>query len=139
MDTHDGHKQIYVPLQFTYNHRPIIPVTLRNGSTTVECQALIDSGSTNTIFHGSLAQALGVEKPDKPKGRIDGISDKPITYYEANIEVGIGDTFYPATVCFSDDLNPNAKNMLGQRGFFDRFAVEFEEKTVLVKEKQTPL
>jgi hypothetical protein len=124
-----------IHVQATYDNHPVIPVTLRNGSTTVECQALIDSGATYNLFHASLAHTLGVDGTNGRKRQFTGISDKIINGYEATIEIRIGDMFYPVPVYFSDDLNPNAKNMLGQIGFFDRFTVEFEGKTVLVKEK----
>src|SRR5436309_1665103 len=101
-----------VHIQATYDNRPVIPLTLRNGTTTVECQALIDSGADNTVFHGSLAQKLALDITQLPTRKFDSVSAGKVTGYEARIEIGIGDTFYPATVYFSDDLNPNAKNML---------------------------
>src|SRR6266446_3934173 len=126
-----------LPLQFTYNHRPTIPITFRSGKKSVNCTGLVDSGASYTLFHASQAQQLGIDLTNAPTLPFIGVGHGTITGYEAPVEIGIGGVFYPASVYFSHDLNPNVEGMLGQVGFFDNFVVEFDRsgKSLLVKDR----
>ena len=53
------------------------------------------------------------------------------------IEIGIEGYFYPATVYFSSDLNPNTHNMLGHEGFSEHFYVTPGEKYVEITDRAT--
>lgn len=126
-----------LPLRFSYNQRPTIPITFRNGKKTVHCTGLVDSGASYTLFHSSHAKTLGLDLTNAPTLSFIGVGHGTITGYEAQIEIGVGSVFYPASVYFSDDLNPNVEGMLGQVGFFDNFVIEFDRtgKSVIVKDR----
>jgi hypothetical protein len=84
-----------VPLkEFAGDNRPRIPIQLRKGNKTIDCDALIDSGASTTIFHGKFAEQLGIDLTTAPVRGFSGIApDAWIKGYETRIEIGIAGFF----------------------------------------------
>jgi hypothetical protein len=128
-----------IPLkEYPGDNRPIISIQLRHGNRTIDCDALIDSGAADTIFHGKFAEQLGIDVTNAPYEGFSGIaSGKSIKGYETRIEIGIAGYFYPATVYFSFDLNPNVHNLLGEKGFGEYFYWTRGKKYVEITDRAT--
>ena len=119
------HKFKYVKIGNFY--RPLIGVTLRNGSKSMKYIALVDSGADFNLFHTDVAAMLGIDLSNITKIDLYGVNDKkPLTGYPAGVEIGLEGQFYSAMVVFSPDIAPNALSIVGQAGFFDRFIVQFD-------------
>ena len=106
-------------------YRPIIPITLRDGSKTIDFHALIDSGADFNLFPGRIADILGLDLRRVKSEQIAGVAGSAKAYPYA-LDIGIQDTFYRAPLVFSHEITLDNFGLLGQRGFFDRFAIEFD-------------
>lgn len=108
-------------------HRPLIGVTLRNGSNSMKYIALVDSGADFNLFHTDIASLLGINLNNIKQIDLYGVNDKkPLRGYPAGVEIGIDGVFYDAMAVFSPDIAPNALPIVGQVGLFDRFIVQFD-------------
>lgn len=124
------HKFKYVKAGNFY--RPLIGVTLRNGSNSMNYIALVDSGADFNLFHTDVAAILGIDLANIKKIDLFGVNDKkPLTGYPAGVEIGLDGQFYSAMAVFSPDIAPQALPLLGQSGFFDRFIVHFDHQKKL--------
>lgn len=107
--------------------RPIIPITLRNEKTSFDYLALIDSGADFNMFHGELAEILGIDLKNLKTSQFGGIKKdaQGVGYYSA-IEIGLKNQFFNTPVIFSNDISDKGYGILGQQGFFNLFKVKFD-------------
>ena len=111
---------------FQGSHYPIIPVTVVSGDRKVNTSAVIDSGASISIFHGSFCKLLGLDAESGEKRIFQGASAKLIGYtHEVNII--IADKEIRCKVAFSNDLITSF-NLLGRESVFDKFLITFNEK-----------
>ena len=121
------HKFKYVKIGNYF--RPLIGVTLRNGSQSMNYIALVDSGADFNLFHTDIASLLGIDLSNIKQIDLYGVNDKkPLRGYPAGVEIGINGSFYSSMVVFSPDIVANSLALMGQAGFFDRFVVQFDYK-----------
>ncbi len=119
------HKFKYVKIGHYY--RPLIGVTLKNGSSSMRYIALVDSGADFNLFHTDIASLLGINLNNIKQIDLYGVNDKkPLRGYPAGVEIGLDGVFYSAMAVFSPDIAPNALSLLGQAGFFEKFIVQFD-------------
>jgi len=107
--------------------RPAIPVTLHHGLLKLQIIALIDSGSTYSLFDYQIGKELGIEVQ---AGRLQRLSSLGgvVLGYAHRIELKVADDWRFATeVLFSDDAIP--RNLLGHYGFIEHAAVGLLGKT----------
>lgn len=102
----------------------------------ISSPALIDGGASDTVFHGSIANMLGIDLSHAPRFPFGGVTSGTGIAYRAPLKIMIANKAYPIPAGFSYDLNPNAYNMLGVVGFFDRFNVSFEEDNIVISERK---
>jgi len=84
-----------------------------------------------SLFQGDIARELGLKVR---AGRLiypRGIGGH-IRAYIHRVVLKIGEEEFKADVAFSDEL-PLGINILGRKDIFDRFAVEFDEKSKKVR------
>ena len=112
--------------------RPVIPVEITNGGLLIPCAALIDSGADVSIFPADIGEQLGIDVRSGERGFSAGMTDaNPNETFLHNVTLKIGELYYPTIVGFSYEPARRNYGILGQRGFFDFFIVQFD----LVKEE----
>jgi hypothetical protein len=101
-------------IQLSTDHKVITPF-----------EAMVDSGSSICLFHGSIARALGISlktgEPLTGGGIVQGLT---LTMYAHEVKLHFENDVSPITAYFSDEI-PNAA-ILGMEGFFDRYVVKFD-------------
>jgi hypothetical protein len=114
---------------------PMIPVNLKKNERSIETLALIDSGATISVFQGSLGESLGIDLESGKKKLFQGIGGKIIGYIHS-VVLKIANLEFDCEVAFSYEL-ATSMNILGRKGFFDKFLLTFDEqrKEVILKPK----
>jgi hypothetical protein len=105
--------------------RPMLQVTLSNGSMHQQIVCLVDSGADECLFHASIGRSLGIDLENGTRKVFDGIAGS-IEAYMHPVEIQIQD--FPERVqieaAFTDSDGVHA--ILGQAGFFENFKICFE-------------
>lgn len=129
-------------LLFQYKHtvddryRPIIPIELGHSGQTIRYEVLVDSGADRCILPGDIGRAIGLDIESGESFKLGGVTGQPETGYFHMVTIRVGKYSYRTTVGFMDTMRDDAFGMVGQKGFFDRFAVKFdysEHKLILHK------
>lgn len=110
-------------------YRPRIPIVIKTDTEPVPFDALVDTGSDQTIFPISGLEAFGVQINKKSTSQVLTLHGQPDTLYEGeNIQLAlyINDHAYewPAVVWFSTNIN--AVPILGYSGFLEYFRAVFD-------------
>jgi predicted aspartyl protease len=118
-----GRKELTIPL-------PVIEVGIvYNGLTTTDF-AIIDSGSTFSLFSREIADELGIAVL---KGRVQKLTTLggPIIAYGHEVVVEIIPSFqYQTEILFSE--YPIPRNLLGHQGFLSQIAIALRSKLGLI-------
>jgi hypothetical protein len=110
--------------------RPVIPIVLRNVrdlSTAIAYEALVDSGSDRNIFPAEIADLLGIDLTNDPTavryvGGVVADVRRPVYFHPIEIEVGgLGGPAFMTTVGFMADFSKGGYGLLGRNGFFSEF------------------
>src|ERR1700694_5194460 len=105
--------------------RPFIPITLRNPKTkeSVDCYALVDSGSERNLFARVLGEIIGIDIERGVQRPIGGI-------VEGERGIVFGGWAFSTTVGFMPNLSSQAgQGAVGQNGFFEHFNfVKFDKR-----------
>jgi len=107
-------------------NRPVIPVTLINGSNTIRYLALIDSGADLCIFHSEVGEQISIDIESGKKQEFDGITGEKMVAFFHQIEIEVGGYRLSCYAGFSRGLTKMPYGILGQQGFFDTFQVTFD-------------
>ena len=105
--------------------KPIIPIGLLFNGKQIRYEALIDSGADFNIFNAEIGELLGINVRDGKKVQFSGIAGEPFEVYLHNLTLEVGGWQYKITSGFSYEISPYGFGILGQKGFFDLFRVEF--------------
>ncbi len=111
---------------------PIIPIELKYKKEWFEFEVYVDSGAGFSIFHSDVAYILGltIEKGDKGYVTVGDGSQIPVYYHK--VDTRIGEYEFKATIGFSKRLGIGF-NILGQKDFFDKFKICFDNKEWVVE------
>ncbi|PYS85797.1 MAG: hypothetical protein DMF70_03600 [Acidobacteria bacterium] len=105
--------------------RPMLQVTLLNGTQRKQVVCLLDSGADECLFHASIGRRLGIDIESGRHKRFDGIAGS-LEAYMHMIEIQIQD--FPGLVeievGFTESDGVDA--ILGQAGFFENFRICFD-------------
>ncbi len=117
-------------LEFNYitlreRHYPLIPIRLHYGNKNIKTYALLDSGSTISVFRNEIAEDLGIAIQGS-KEQILQSANGLLKVYIYALKVEINDERFDMNLGFSSDLKTSF-NILGREGFFDRFRITFDE------------
>jgi len=121
-------------LNESHHWLPVIPVRLvyRQSPPSRRLEAIVDSGAPACIFHGSICQSIGIMNvedgiEDTLKGVVGGkdCPTSPIYYHKVKIQIGSDQV--ETMIGFS--WNIAVGGLLGRRGFFDNFLVQFDCST----------
>ena len=106
--------------------RPVLPIKLVNGTSELNCYAMVDSGADFCAFPLSFARILGLDPLTGVLDRTAGLGSDNVPTYFWNVGIDIqGTTQIEVYAGFTDGLEQWGIGLLGQTGFFDRFAVSF--------------
>lgn len=106
--------------------RPMLQVTLTNGSKRQQVVCLVDSGADECLFHVSVAYRLGIA--DVKTGifrRFDGIAES-VDAYMHPVRLQIQDFPESVEIYAGFTEAEGVWAILGQAGFFANYRVTFE-------------
>lgn len=117
---------------------PEIQVILSHQGKGVKLWAMIDSGAATSLFHSSVAEALGIDLTSGVKQEFFGISGEPTFGYFHNVGLQIIGESKPLafTAAFTD--SPGVFALLGQADFFQAYKITFERYKERIEIKPKP-
>ena len=106
--------------------RPVALVGLSKGTSCVEpFYALLDTGADYCIFPSDYLEALKIDRASLGTAQVHGVGTDLVPFAEVTLSIaGLGE--WPVKAGFSDLYKHKNFGFLGNRGFFDRFAVVFD-------------
>ena len=110
---------------------PMIPVIISVDNKEFPLEALIDAGSTASIFKPEVAEALSIDLERCRRIVLRGIGGT-ITAYVQRVVLKIGGKDIDTEVTFSKEMDVKI-NILGREGVFDNFEVCYNDKDKKVK------
>jgi hypothetical protein len=102
-----------------------VQLSVGHGQKTPRFEAIVDSGSGDTLFHSDIGKHLKIDVPSGARAPIGGIVKGHTIdafFHDVNLWVGIGMIHIKAG--FSDQMTTGA--LLGRHGFFEHFTVTFD-------------
>lgn len=112
-------------------YAPIVYLQTWTGNRWLYLQAYVDSGASWSVFHVDVAQLLGVKLSKTKRHYISLGNGGVLPIYLHHIRVRFAGVEFSAPAGFSDALRIGF-NLLGRAGFFDRFAMTFNDRTRLL-------
>lgn len=106
-------------------HYPLIPIKLYFEDHAVKTYALVDSGSTLSVFRAEIADSLGLKLEEGEEVALQ-FANAPLTVYSHILRASVESEFFELRVGFARDLLTSF-NILGREGFFERFRITFNE------------
>jgi hypothetical protein len=107
--------------------KPIIPVGITFNNRSLRFNALIDSGADFCIFDAEIGEYLNINIRTGNKEPFGGIQERGIAEaFLHQVTINIGGWDYKTIVGFTYDTAKYGFGILGQKGFFDIFVVQFD-------------
>lgn len=119
--------------------KPIIQVGVLANGKELNYAALIDSGADFCIFDAEIGEYLGLDVKSGRLVEFGGIQDRGgAEAFLHSVGLNIGGYNYQTNVGFSRDIAKHGFGILGQKGFFDMFAVKFDlsKEEIELKERK---
>lgn len=93
-------------------------------------EVLVDSGADICIFHSEAGEALGLDIPKGKPREVFGVGGKASLYYLHEVEIEVGGWAHKIEAGFMPDISGKRMpyGIVGQKGFFDNFVVQFNLK-----------
>jgi hypothetical protein len=113
-------------LQAPWIPLPLLKVRLSYQDQYINVNALVDSGANASLFHSSIAEALGIDLTSGMEQEFFGISGHPIKSYFHLVKLQIfgSNESVELAVAFTD--SPGVGALLGQADFFQHHKITFE-------------
>ncbi len=109
-----------------------VPVTLSVGQTRIDCDAKIDTGSSNCIFTRKVGEELGLDIETGLRLLVGTVTGNFVAYlHEVNLSMAPFE--FSGLIAFAEDREFR-RNVLGRRGFIDQInlgLVDYEGKLYL--------
>lgn len=109
-----------------------VPVTLSVSQTRVDCDAKIDTGSSNCIFARNLGEELGLDIETGLRLLVGTVTGTFVAYlHEVNLSLASFE--FSGLIAFAEDKEFR-RNVLGRRGFIEQTTlglVDYEGKLYL--------
>lgn len=111
--------------------RPVIPIEVIYRGRSVPYEVLVDSGADFCIFDAEIGELLGIDIESGEPHTVGGITGAIETYFAHEVTLTVGGWPYIVSVGFLPNIARLGYGVVGQKGFFDTFVVQFD----LVKEE----
>lgn len=109
-----------------------VPITLSVSQTRVNCDAKVDTGSSNCIFARSVGEELGLDIESGLRLLVGTVTGNFVAYlHEVNLSLASFE--FSCLVGFAEDQGFR-RNVLGRRGFIEQMTlglVDYEGKLYL--------
>ena len=109
-----------------------VPITLSVGQARVDCDAKVDTGSSNCIFARNLGEELGLDIETGLRLLVGTVTGTFVAYlHEVNLSLASFE--FSGLVGFAEDQEFR-RNVLGRRGFVEQIVlglVDYEGKLYL--------
>jgi len=109
-----------------------VPITLSVSQARVQCDAKVDTGSSNCIFARNLGEELGLDIETGLRLLVGTVTGKFVAYlHEVNLTLASFE--FSGLVGFAED-SEFRRNVLGRRGFIEQMTlglVDYEGKLYL--------
>ena len=105
--------------------RPMLQVTLVNGTKRHQIACLVDSGADECLFHASIGRSLGLDVESGRYKKFDGIAGS-IDAHMHPIELMVQDVPDRVKIDAGFTESDGVHAILGQAGFFENFKICFE-------------
>ncbi len=106
--------------------RPIIPVGVSYRGKTITQEVLIDSGADICIFDAEIGEAIGIDIESGEVHEVGGVTGEKQPYFSHVVTMTVGGWPYTIEVGFSRHLAKMGHGLVGQKGFFEQFKVQFD-------------
>ena len=109
-----------------------VPVTLSVSQTRVDCDAKVDTGSSNCIFARHLGEELGLEIESGLRMIVGTVTGNFVAY-QHEVNLSLASFEFSGLMGFAED-NEFRRNVLGRRGFVEQITlglVDYEGKLYL--------
>lgn len=119
-------------LQFQYKEydqgilRPVIPLEIEYEGRSVIYQVLVDSGADVCMFHLFVAEVLGLDSNNHLEKYVMGLGGQPQAYFTHPVNLRIRNWTIPVEAGFLPSIGVNQYGVVGQKGFFEMFQVNFD-------------
>ena len=114
-------------------YSPIIPITLKNGSNSIDVGALIDSGADTLVLPKHVGEILGIDLSGE-REIVLGLCSEDIESVEIKLELIIQqkhESYHiPIRACVILNSRDDFNVLLGRVGFFNK---ENDKKVILKK------
>jgi len=120
--------------------RPIVPITIVDpvdDKKFINYNALIDSGADFCIFDAEIGEYLEIDIRSGKREVFGGVQEMDGSEaFLHKIAIKVGGHKYETIVAFSYEISKSGYGILGQKGFFNMFAVKFDfaKEEIEVKE-----
>jgi hypothetical protein len=118
------------------HYAPIVYLQVWTGNRWLYLQAYVDSGASWSIFHADVAQLVGLKLARARRRYVALGNGSVIPVFLHRVRVRFAGAEFTVPAGFSDALKVGF-NVLGRAGFFDRFAMSFNDRARLLT--ATPL
>lgn len=109
---------------------PIVSLGIHLTDAWRTVYAYVDSGAAYTVLSATLAPA-GFDYRSGKLTQSRSATGHPLSLFIHDLEIQLGFDRFSAPVAFSPDLHVGF-NLLGRKGIFDRYKVEFDDRRRLV-------
>lgn len=118
--------------------RPIIPIEITHNTQSIRYEVLVDSGADTSILPGDIGRAIGIDVESGDRFELGGVTGENRTGYFHTVTLKVGGHSYQTKVGFMNNMREGSFGMVGQKGFFDRFAIKFDyaERKLTLHKKQ---
>ena len=109
-----------------------VPVTLSVGQTQVNCDARVDTGSSNCIFVRDIGEELGLDIETGLRLLVGTVTGNFVAYLH-EVNLSLASLEFSGLVAFAEDKEFR-RNVLGRRGFVEQITlglVDYEGKLYL--------
>lgn len=118
-------------------YAPIIYLQAWTGNRWLYLQAYVDSGASWSVFHVDVAQLLGIKLIRAKRHYIALGNGSVLPIYLHRVKVRFAGMEFSAPAGFSNALRVGF-NLLGRAGFFNRFAMCFDDRARVLTATRLP-
>ncbi len=108
-------------------HAPLVYLQVWTGNHWLYLQAYVDSGASWSVFHKDVAELLGLKLNRAARRYVSLGNGSVLPIYVQRIRVRFAGSEFIVPAGFSDVLKTGF-NLMGRAGFFDRFAMCFNDR-----------